>query len=122
MAATQRYWDGDTWTDNTAPMPAAEPQSIRNQLPQLLVAAVLAGAVIGLIMAMQSASLLTGTGTIWTGAAIASGAAIVTWVVKGLPSWVRVVCVIAAALAIINAVYVESQLEDKRQEINDILK
>jgi hypothetical protein len=122
MAGTQRYWDGVKWTDNVAPMPPAEPQQRKNQQSQLLIAAVLAGAVIGLIMAMQSASLLTGTGTIWTGVAIASGAAIVTWVVKGLPTWVRVVCIIAAALAIINAIFVESQLEEKRQEIGDIFE
>lgn len=122
MAATQRYWDGEGWTENIAPIPT--PQALppsRQQTSQILVAALVAGTVIGLVMSLQSASLLTGTGTIWTGVAITVGSAIVTWIVSGLPTWVRVICVVAALIAISNAVSVESQLEDKRQEINEIL-
>lgn len=119
MAGTQRYWDGASWTDNIAPV--HPPDSTPPGQSQILIAALLAGAVVGLIVALQSASLLTGTGTIWTGVAIACGASCVTWVVKGLPTWVRVICVGAALVSVVNAVSVEAQLEDKRQEIAEIL-
>lgn len=89
---------------------------------QAYVVLVLAGAAIGLIMAMQSASLLTGTSTQWTGVAIAVAAGIVSRVVRGsIPKWVRVVAVLAALVAFANVLYLENQLDERRQEIQQIL-
>lgn len=119
MAGTQRYWDGVAWTDQVAPW--SPPAAKTAQQSQLVVALVLAGSAVGLVMALQSASLLTGTGTLWTGAAIASGASIAAWVMKAsLPKWVRVVAVVAAVLAVSNAAYVEYQLEQTRQEMQNL--
>ncbi len=79
----------------------------------------LAGAVIGLVMSMQSASLLTGTGMLWTGAAIAVGATIVAFAMKA-DRWVKVVAALAMVVAVANVMVVESQLEDMRQDLSDL--
>ena len=120
MAGTQRYWDGAKWTDNIAPLAPADPKS--GHQSQLPIALVLAGTAIGLVMSLQSASLLTGTGTLWTGVAVACAASITAWVMKRtVPTWVRVVAVLAAVIGIVNVVSVENQLEDKRQEIINLV-
>ena len=123
MIDTQRYWDGSAWTDHIAPMGSKSAGDQRSApSSQAYVVVVLAGAAIGVIMAMQSASLLTGTGTQWTGVAIAAAAAIIARVVRGsIPTWVRVVAVLAALVALANVLYLENQLDQKRQEIQQIL-
>ena len=126
MASTQRYWDGQVWTDHIAPvgaLPQASPKRPREsqQQPQLIVVALLAASVVGAIMAMQGASLLTGTGTQWTGAAIAIAAGIASYVLrKSIPGWLRVICVVAALLALVNVIYLEQQLDEKRQDLSEI--
>ena len=122
MASTQRYWDGNAWTDHIAPMNAPPQPTEQTQQSPLVVVGILAASIIGLIMAMQSASLLTGTGTLWTGVAIASAAGVATFLLRrSIPTWLRVISVIAALLALANVLYVEDQLDQKRQEINQIL-
>lgn len=126
---TERYWSGEAWSGETRPRVAAsstsastgaEPQKAASSgSPALLKAGVLAGAVVGLVMSMQSASLLTGTGMLWTGVAIAVGATIVAFVLKA-EKWVKVVAVLAMVVAVANVMYVESQLEDMRQDISDL--
>jgi hypothetical protein len=122
LADTVRYWDGGQWTDNVAPASgkvSSQPASVRQS--QSVIALVLAGSVVGLVMALQSASLLTGTGTLWTGVAIASGAGMASWVMRhSLPTVVRGVAIIVAAVALANVMWVESQLDDKRQEISNL--
>src|SRR5690349_5833156 len=94
MADTLRYWDGQTWTDHIAPKGASpERPGLSGQQNQLATVALMAASVIGAIMAMQSASLLTGTGTQWTGAAIAIAAGIASYVLrKSIPAWLRAIC------------------------------
>jgi hypothetical protein len=122
MTDTQRYWDGNAWTDHIAPMTAQSPGKMTASTSQGYVVLVLAGSAFGLIMAMQSASLLTGTGTQWTGVAIAVAAGIISRVVReSIPTWVRVVAVLAALVALTNVLYLENQLDEKRQEIEQIL-
>ncbi len=131
MASTMRYWDGQAWTDHIAPAsaapstspapsaPPAPPQAAKQS--QITTALVLVGGVIGLVMSMQSASLLTGTGGLWTGVALACAAPIAALVMRqSTPRWVRVVAIILAVIAIVNVAYVESQLEAKRQEISNL--
>ncbi|GAB4007158.1 DUF2510 domain-containing protein [Nocardioides ultimimeridianus] len=124
MADTQRYWDGQQWTEHIAPQSgdagtsAAPSKNVQNQL---VIAGIVAVAAVGFIMSLQSASLLSGTGTIWTGAALCVGAGIVVQIVKPMPRWVRVVVAIAAAIAIINAFSMESRLNDKREELQQQL-
>lgn len=119
MTGTQQYWDGQRWTDNIAPISSPEPTPAEQQF-QLLTALLIAASAIGLIMSLQSASLLSGTGLIWTGVAIAVGAAIVSWLVDSVPSWASTICVLAAVIAISNAVSVESQLDHQREKIDRV--
>lgn len=118
MANTQRYWDGHKWTADVAPVEKPPPAS-QNQLVGV---AILAASVIGLVMTQQSASLLTGTGTQWTGFAIACAAGIAAWVLRAsIPSWVRIVAVLAALIAFASVIYLEIQLEERRQDIGEML-
>lgn len=127
MANTLRYWDGQKWTDHIAPVsePNGDPSGHMASTAQSRTIAVMivVGAVIGLIMSMQSASLLTGTGSLWTGVAIVVGATIAAWMLrKSTPRWVRIVVTIMAVFAIANVVYVEIQLEEMRQGFGDLLE
>lgn len=75
--------------------------------------------VIGLIMSMQSVSLLSGSGPIWIGVGfVAAGTAVAFFM--GAATWVRVVAALRLAFALFNAVYMEKQLSDKRNEISQI--
>lgn len=124
MASTQRYWDGHAWTEHVAPIggnQAASQAPGRLQQSQLVIVGLLAASIVGAVMALQSASLLTGTGTQWTGAAIALAAGVASYVLrKSIPGWLRVVSVIAALLALANVVYLEQQLEERRQDIGQM--
>ena len=124
MAETQRYWDGAAWTEHIAPMNGG-PASARtdSSTPGLYALLVLAGTVIGTIMAMQSASLLTGTGSNWAGVAIVIAAAIVARFVRNsIPTWVRVVAVLAALASLANVIYLENELDSKREEISNMFR
>jgi hypothetical protein len=90
--------------------------------PQLLAGLVVAAAVVGLILSQQSVTVMSGSGIVWTGAAICVGAGIVSWVVKATPTWARVVCIIVGFIAISTAFSIESQLDDRRQEIARLLE
>lgn len=84
-------------------------------------AGLMAGSVLGLFMAFQSASLLTGTGSLWVGVGIAGAAAIAACILwRLLRIWVPIVALIAVGLALLNVVYVEVQMQEKRQEISEI--
>ncbi len=83
--------------------------------------AVIAASAIGLIMAMQSASLLTGTSTQWTGAAICVAAGVGAYVLRSsVPRAARVIAVLAAIVALGSVAYLESQMADKREEIGNL--
>lgn len=70
-------------------------------------------------MTMQSVSLFSGTGSIWTGVAIV-GAATATSYCLGATKWVRVVATICLVFALFNALYIEKQLSDRRNQISEI--
>ncbi|TQK73350.1 DUF2510 domain-containing protein [Nocardioides sp. SLBN-35] len=118
IAGTLRFWDGSRWTDNVAPM--QPPPGSSGVSPQLLAGLVVAAAVVGLILSQQSVSVMSGSGIVWTGAAICAGASIVSWVVKATPTWARAICVIAVFLAVGSAIAVENQLNDRREEISNM--
>lgn len=63
---------------------------------------------IGLVMSMQTVSLMSGSGTVWTGVAIVGGGAAAAFFLRAR-LWVRVVAVIVLALALLNAFYIEHQ-------------
>ena len=122
MANTRRYWNGEAWTDHIAPMDTPPPLSSRpNPQSQLVIVCILAGSIVGLIMALQSASLLTGTGTQWTGAGIAIATGIATYVLRSsIPTWLRIISVTAALLALGHVLYLEDQLDQTREEITQL--
>jgi hypothetical protein len=120
MADTQRYWDGQKWTEDIAPMSRVSVPDQTDSPSQVAAAIAVAVAVIGLILSQQSVSLMSGSGIVWTGAALCVGAAIIARLVQ-VPTWARAICVIAAIIAVVSAVYVEQELDDRRQEISDIL-
>jgi len=112
--AGEHAWDGQKWVS----IGQLNRPAVNHPLGWGMVAL----AAVGLAMAaLTNASLLTGTGTQWTGFAIAAVAAIVALVkVKTVPVAALVITVIIAALALVTVIYVEIQLEQKRQEISQI--
>lgn len=72
--------------------------------------------VIGLLMSMQSVSLLTGSGPVWTGVAVV-GAGVAVAFFMGAAKGVRIVAAVLLAVALINAFYIENQLSQKRSEL-----
>ncbi|MBU2693524.1 DUF2510 domain-containing protein [Pimelobacter sp. 30-1] len=122
MAGTQRYWDGEVWTDNVAPFAPLPAQALNAaSTNQLVTGLVVAASVGGGILSQQSVSVMSGSGIVWTGVAICVAASFVTWVVKTIPGWARVICVLVAIGAIITGFSVEQQLDERRQEIGNIL-
>lgn len=117
------YWDGTSWSRPPSAPPAQQPQQKQDGSGVSKKTAVAIGvcilAAIGLFMTMQSVSLFSGTGSIWTGVAIV-GAATATSYFLGATKWVRVVATICLVFALFNALYIEKQLSDKRNEISEI--
>ncbi|GAB2982972.1 hypothetical protein GCM10027076_20990 [Nocardioides montaniterrae] len=115
-----RYWDGRNWGDQVAPNPGPAQPAQANVPPAVLTFGVLAIAAIGAFMALQPASLLSGTGTNWIGVALAVVATVTAWILRPVPMWAKVVCSIIVALALICGVALEVELEQKRQEIDQV--
>ncbi|MFN6544475.1 hypothetical protein [Mycolicibacterium nivoides] len=108
------YWDGQKWLPDEPPPTSADQGMSR---PKAVAVGVLILSGIGLVMSMQSASLLTGTGSIWTGVAIAGAGAAAAFFL-GAAKWARSVAVVALVLALFSAGYMEKQINDKRNEIS----
>jgi 4-hydroxybenzoate polyprenyltransferase len=68
-------------------------------------------------MSLQSVSLLTGSTMLWIGVVVIAGAVALAFI---LPTAVvvRVIAVIALLLALGNVLYMEYQLDQKRNEIS----
>jgi hypothetical protein len=75
-------------------------------------------ALIGTALQFQSVSLLTGDSIYWIGAGLAVGGAALSF--GSAKTWIKVVCIILAVLCIVNVIYTEKQLSDKRQQIQQI--
>jgi hypothetical protein len=110
----QSYWDGAGWSQ-----PVGVPADSNKSNLAAVAVGVCVLVVIGLIMSMQSVSLLSGSGPIWIGVGfVAAGTAVAFFMVAA--TWVRVVAALCLAFALFNAVYMEKQLSDKRNEISQI--
>jgi hypothetical protein len=72
--------------------------------------------VIGLVMSMQSVSLITGSGPVWTGVAVVAAGTADAFFLRAA-TWVRVVAALLLALSLANALYIENELSDKRDEL-----
>lgn len=110
-AGRQIYWDGSTWVKPTA----NEDKSSAGKR-NAIAAGVFVLVAIGLFMSMQSVSLLSGSGPVWTGVGVvAAGTAVAFFL--GASKAVRVVAALCLVLALSNAFYIEKQMSDKRDEI-----
>jgi len=85
------------------------------------IAALLVVSAIGFILSQQGTSVAQGSSTIWLGFIISGAVAVAGFFVTGLPTWVKVVLVVVAVLALGSAIYVEYELAQRRREIQDIL-
>src|SRR5699024_11213710 len=102
----QIYWDGAAWRARVHP--AGDASSGKKAAVAVGVCVLV---VIGLVMSMQSVSLLTGSGPVWTGVAVvAAGTAVAFFM--GAATWVRVVAALLLVAALGNAAYIESQLSE----------
>ncbi|OBK95769.1 hypothetical protein A5645_11080 [Mycobacterium asiaticum] len=109
----QIYWDGSTWIK-----PGGAGDSDNRKNPAIAIGVcVLVG--IGLVMSMQSVSLMTGSGQVWTGVAVVAGGTALAFILR-TATWVRVVSALLLALALANALYIEDQLSKKRDELTHI--
>lgn len=90
---------------------------------QLMIVGILAAAAVGVTMALQSTSLVRGTGLQWTGFAIALAGVIATVVLRAsLPMWVSGVSLLAAVVALFSCVYLEKAVHDQQQELQHQLE
>ena len=71
---------------------------------------------VGLVMSGQSTSLMNGTGTIWLGVVLVA-VAVAASLFLSAATWARVIAVLMLALALYFALYMEKQLDEKRNEI-----
>jgi peptidoglycan/LPS O-acetylase OafA/YrhL len=86
---------------------------------RLAEAGVAAAAVVGVVLSMQSVSLITGAGIIWAGAAVALAAFVVAYILR-LPYRTLIASGVVAAICVACVAYDEAQLNDKRQEISQL--
>ncbi|MDT5387126.1 MAG: hypothetical protein QOE04_767 [Mycobacterium sp.] len=117
--AKQIYWDGTAWSGPAllpAPSDADKSDNAKNVAVAIGVCVLV---VIGLLMSMQSVSLLSGSGPIWTGVGfVAAGTAVAFFM--GARKWIRVVAALCLAFSLLNAFYMEKQMSDKRNEISQM--
>lgn len=110
----QIYWDGSAWS---APLPDSA-NSLRSKHIAVAVG-VCVLAVVGTMMSMQSASLITGTGALWTGVGVVGVAVAVAFFLGGA-IWVRAVACVLLAISLASVLYMESAIDEKRRELTQI--
>ncbi|ORX15159.1 hypothetical protein AWC32_14130 [Mycobacterium xenopi] len=117
------YWNGTAWGEPQQPAGAStvapgarlvDDSSGSRKTAVSIGVGVLA--VVGLFMSMQSVSLMTGSGPVWTGVAVVGGAVALAFFLRAAKA-VRVVACILLASSLSNAFYIENELSKKRDEI-----
>ena len=112
-----RWWDGGAWAATSSSAPSAV-QAADNQRKLILTIGLIVAA-LGLFLSLQPVSLLTGSGKVWTGAAIALGAfVLVVVMLRKTTKWAVIVIGLIAALSVASAVTTEIQLQKKRNEFS----
>jgi multidrug transporter EmrE-like cation transporter len=104
------YWDGTAWSG-----PARADTSTSKKTAVAIGVCVLV--VIGLVMSMQSVSLITGSGPVWTGVGVVAAGTAAAFFMRAA-TWVRVVAVLVLVVCVANGLYIENQLSQKRNEIS----
>ena len=121
----QIYWNGTAWSGPPQPAgaPAFAPTAPVDDSSDSRKTAVSIGvgvlAVVGLFMSMQSVSLMTGSGPVWTGVAVVGGAVALAFFLSAAKA-ARVVACILLAISVANAFYIENELSQKRDQITHV--
>lgn len=105
------YWNGTAWS---RPVGTENSSNVKRSAVAVGVCVLV---VIGLMMSMQSVSLITGSGPVWMGVAVVAAGTAVAFFMRAA-KWVRVIAVLVLALAVANGLYIENQLSQKRDEIS----
>lgn len=111
-----RYWNGTEWSAPNAPHAPPPGASTTNSKSAAVAAGVCVLAGVGLVMSMQSVSLMSGSGLVWMGVALVAGSVAVAFIM-GAPKWARVGAALVLVLALSNGFYIENQMNKKRDEI-----
>jgi len=112
---------GDLRSDQRfLPLPVAG-QRPADQKSKAVSVGVMLLAGIGLVMSMQSVSLMSGTGTLWTGVGLAAAGTAAAFFM-GAVKPVRVAAALCLAASLIFVTIMENQLSQKRSEISDIFR
>lgn len=116
------YWDGHNWSPGGGASIHGAKSANRTSRPEIdrntaVAVGVCILSAIGLVMSLQSASLLTGTGQIWTGVGVAAAGTAAAYFLRAA-NWVRTVSTVMLILALLSAGYMEHQLSQKRDEIS----
>lgn len=118
----ERYWTGTAWSDERRPQRVSSSESHTPSavadLAGPFTAIALVVSIVGLILSQQSASVLSGSGTIWIGAAMTAIAFAGTFAVRKW-HWVKFVTLLICAVAVFTAVYTEVELSERREEIGN---
>jgi hypothetical protein len=109
------YWDGTAWS-GPAPSDAGRSSNSKKTAVAIGVCVLV---VIGLVMSMQSVSLFTGSGPVWTGVGVVAAGTAVAFFLRAA-TWVRVVAALVLALSLANAFYIENQLSNKREQMTHL--
>ncbi len=112
----ERFYQNGQWTESIRPKLVVSPTPAGPHVA--VTAGVAAGGVLGFTLTLQTVSLLTGAGLIWCGVAITAFATVLGISLGGMvKTAVKVGVVILFLFGLMNAVSVESQLDQHRQEI-----
>ncbi|MGH3725326.1 MAG: DUF2510 domain-containing protein [Mycobacterium sp.] len=121
--ARRIYWDGSVWSGPVGPAGLSgshletDKSNISRKTAVAIGVCVLVG--IGLVMSMQSVSLITGSGPVWTGVAVVAAGTAVAFFLRAA-TWVRGIAVVVLALSLVNAIYIENELSSKRDELTHL--
>lgn len=74
---------------------------------------------IGVVISVQPVSLMTGSGKVWIGVVVVAVGTAAAFFLRAA-NWVRVIAALVLVLALANALHVEKQLSDKRDELTHI--
>ncbi|UDM37025.1 DUF2510 domain-containing protein (plasmid) [Mycobacterium ulcerans] len=91
------YWDGAAWSRPASA--ATEVDKANKSKKTAITIGVCVLVVIGLVMSMQSVSLMTGSGPVWTGVAVVAAGTAIAFFLRAA-RWVRVVAALILALAL----------------------
>ncbi|ABL03611.1 DUF2510 domain-containing protein [Mycobacterium ulcerans] len=112
----QIYWDGTAWSG-----PPASGAADKHKKTAVAIG-VCVLVLVGLVMSMQSVSLMSGSGPVWTGVGVVAAGTAVAFFLRAATwaTWVRVVAALVLAVSLANALYIENEIAKKREQLTHI--